>query len=43
MHNINGENINLRENIAENLRVIGELKENIRFDILKNKEDYMRK
>ena len=30
----------LRETIAEQIKTIGELKQNIRFDILKNKEDF---
>lgn len=33
----------LRETIAEQIKTIGELKENIRFDILKNKEDFDKK
>lgn len=40
---INTENNSLRETIAQQLKSINQLKQNIRFDILKNKEDYLKK
>ena len=41
--NLNSENISLRETIADQTKHIGELKENIRFDILRNKEEFNKK
>lgn len=41
--NLTSENSSLRENLADQQKQINEMKDNIRFDIFKNKEEYEKK